>query len=605
MLRIWNLGRALGLLASSMPLESQVLPTDVSQTSTHTVHIDENYSTTVTVPTGWATAEPRSPHEQSKPIFIAAESPSVSTVWVEETVYVTVTVGVMPTASRTSEHLWMTATTPCPHVDDTDLIKPTMPGKRSVLARELDVSTVWVEETVYVTITVDVLPTTSGTSQRSWTTATTPCPHDDEEEIMKPTLPGKRAVVVREPIVTVTAVEEAYVTTEEVVYVTAPVSSSISLDLSSIVENYSPVSTYTIEAGGFLDLSSIISNYNPTSTYTVKQSVPPAETPVPASKAYEKITVVAPDSSTIVPRVPTLSLHHPLTTTMKPEDMPGYWLKGGIVSTRGHAVHRRDEGPSSVTTHYTHDVHPTIQASNWLGQFRNFARKEATTGTKRSTCVSTIPTLGAAPTSCSTTDVEERLTFKNSLTKSNKAREWLRRLVQRSDAITVYEKAHTTSTIRSFSKSGFPSANVVAIIDGNTTITTTSFARETSSESPSETSTQDITNTIFSTTTRSPTMSTHSQVSTPTSWSRSTTIWPDSATSWSPSSTPTPMSLEWDWYKGTKYQKKVSGEKKARSAAAAVEQKVEMSGWERAEDSVSLWVVTFGVVLAALSFALM
>lgn len=593
MLRIWNLGRALGLLASSTSSESQALSTDVPHASIQTIHIGEDHSIPVTIPSVWATAQLNSAQERSIPIFIAAESPSLSTVLLEETVYVTVTVDVMPTSSRTLEHFWTTATTPCVHVDDAFFIKPTLPGKGRILARGADVSTVWVEETVYVTVTVDVLPTTSSTSQRSWTTATTPCAHDDHDSIIKPNPPGKRAVVLREPNVTTLVVEETvYVTTEEIVYVT------VTADSKSVG----------------LDLSSMVDNYNPTSTYTIEESVPIQTTTSVSLTTYEDATANLPASETaVLPRsslslVPP-SIPHTSASTMKPEDAPGYWLKGGVVSTRGQAVHRGYAEPSSVTNGYTHDVHPTILANDWLGQFRNFARKAATI--KKSTCVSTIPTLAAAPTSCFASDAEDQLAFENSLTKSNEAREWLHRLVQRSDTLAVAKRDIHTSAIRAWSLEDFPAGTVYQIIDDHdgtaapTTWTTTRLFHSQDIDSSSTSSLGTATRNLYSTSTQLLQVSASSSETTLASWTRSTTIWPDSATSWSPSPTPTTTSLEWDWWKGTKYQQTVAAEKKVRSAAAAVEQKVEMSGWKRAENDVSPWVITFGVVLAALTFALM
>ncbi|KAE9983686.1 hypothetical protein EG327_005409 [Venturia inaequalis] len=594
--RIWKFGPALGLLASVMPSGSQALPTDIFQASIQTNgHIDEGHSTTVAVPSFQATAQLHSAQGRSIPVFIATESPlvTVSTVWVEENVTVIVTAHVTPTSSSpseyswttattpclhggndwssASEHSWTTATTPCLHDDDDSIIKPNMPGKRAVVMREPDVSTVWVEENV--TITVNVLPSTGDTSQHSWTTATTPCLHDDDGSIIKPNIPGKRAVVVREPITTTVVVEEVFVITEEIVFVTITDSSS-----------------------AVLDLSSMISNYNPTSTFTVGVSPPtPTDVPVPKTSSL----------SFVLPPIP-----HTSASPIKPEDVPGYWLKGGIVSTAGQAVLRRHAESSSVTTDYTHDVHPTIQANQWLRQFRNIVRKEDTTNS--STCVSTIPTLAAATTSCSTADAEEALGLKGSWAKYNRAREWLRRLVQRSDAPTVAKRDIRTSVIRTFSLKDFPPMTVYQLIDdfegsaAPTTWTTSLFSRSHAADSVSTTSSGTTTRASHSASTPSLQGSSSLQGTALPSGTRSTTIWPDSATSWNPPSSPTPTSLEWDWWKGTKWQKNMAAEKRVRSAAAeAVEQKVEMSGWKRAEHDVNPWVITFGVVLAALTFALL
>lgn len=608
MLRIWSLGRALGLLAPSMPSGTQALSTDISPSSTHTIF------TTVTAP----------PVERSVPIFIAAERPSVNTVWVEETVTVTVTVDVLPTTSSTSQHSWTTVTAPCLDVDDTNFMKPTLSG-RAILEMEPDVSTVWVEETVYSTVTVDVLPTTSSTLH-----------DDDDDRIMKPTPPpGRRAVIVRQPAVS-TVIQEVNVTTEEIVYVTISYCSSVGLDLNSMLGNYNPSSTFTIATDSSsmgLDLNSMIGNYNPLSTYAVEEPAPPPTTTSVSSTTHEELTTYLPTPTTSVPSPSTLNLT--FTSTMKSEDVPGYWLKGGIVSTKGHAVHRRHEEASSVTTDYTHDVHPTVQASQWLGRFRNFARQEATT--KRSTCVSTIPTLAAVPASCSTSDVEERLAFENSLTKSNEAREWLRRLVQRQLTSTSTGIQFETRPVGTIPEGpGFvTAAEIVSYSDGkpmHTILTTwTQFRTSTIGTAPGDNAQPSIAYAIISysdgkpeatqvsfgsigttptTATRTTSLSatpsletsTLLQETTLTSRSRSTTIWPNSATSWSPSPTAT-SALEWDWWKGTRFQKTISAKKGVRSAAAAVEQKVEMSGWRRAENSVNPWVITSGFVLAGLTIA--
>ncbi|QDS68369.1 hypothetical protein FKW77_010736 [Venturia effusa] len=542
MLRIWNLGRALGMLVPSILSESQALATDFSRSSTHTVHIGESHLTIVTVLPDWAMMEPVFPHERSVPNpLVVADDPSVSTVWIEETIYVT----------------------------------------------------------------VDVLPSPTGASVRSWTTATTPCSHDGEDEILKPTLPGKRAVVGRKADFTTTVVGKVNVTEEDIVYGTVDDGSSVGLGTSSVVENYNPTSTFTIvtgRSGTVLGLNSMGQDYNSSSTYTIEEPAPPPPplTIIPvASTTHQEATAHLSDSTTTV--VPASTLDLTFTSTMGTEDVPGYWIEGEIVSTKGHNVHRRQEEPSSVTTDDTHDIHPTIQASEWLGRFRNLVRKEATSK-KSTTCVLTMPDLAAAPTSCSTTDIEERSASEDPSTRSIEARE---QGVSTQRQITIPSTGLyiTTSTIGLIpGPSGAQSITEYAIftysdgkpvgteVRGQVTITRHKTVTRTTSSSSLE-------------------VSTPLQETTSTSRSRSTTIWPDSATSWSLASTPTSTGVEWDWWKGTRWQKTIVGKKEVRSvataAAAAAEQKVEMSGWKRAEDSVSPWVFTFGVILIALTFALM
>ncbi|TID16958.1 hypothetical protein E6O75_ATG09724 [Venturia nashicola] len=181
-------------------------------------------------------------------------------------------------------------------------------------------------------------------------------------------------------------------------------------------------------------------------------------------------------------------------------------------------------------------------------------------------------------------------------------------------SIRIDESYSTTVTLPSVWATAHPQSaqerNIpIQIIDNHdgtassSTWTTSLFSRSRAQDSSSTELLGTTTRTSYLTSTRSVQVTASLQETTLTSWTRSTTIWPDSATSWSPSPTPSPTSLEWDWWKGTKWQKTIAAEKKVRSAA--VKLKVEMSGWKKAENDISPWVITFGVVLLALILTVM
>lgn len=460
------------MLASSMTTHN-------ADQSAHTIRVDGSHSKTGNAT---PTAKPASNHERSIPVFIAAESPFPSAVWAEET--------------------------------------------------------------VYVTITVDVLPTAGSSPQQSWRTVTTPCAHHAGNP--DSSLPEKRAAIARDPTVT-TAIRG------EIIEDLPESNSNVVLDLNSMVENYSPTSTFTIEAPP--PISEAVPLYVSTATVEATQYVDSTTTAVVEAPAVATPAMI----STRIFKPPS------------PEDEPGYWLKGGIASVGPHHHDLKRDEPTFDATAYSNEVRPTIQARDWVSQFQNFAS-----------------------TSSSKVNPEDQSSFEEHLTKSNKARRWLRRLM-------------VTSVVTT--KNGVVITSVALILGGPSTTTLGDLG----TFSLSDTSIQGT-----STTPPGPSLSTSFIVviSTPSTQSSSMTrserpsaeVDPSrtglsSTASSTSTSVPVPETLEWDYWKGTKWQKTLGAEKEIRSAA--VEEKIKVSGWKRAENSVSPWVWTFGVILVALAFSCM